>query len=242
MNQLRRFLLLAFLTIILWQLWSRSRHEPSAVSQNSSGKTNLTMTSRLDAEKTTESGGPLSSSHRKETNNGGNSQVVDFAVDAFTDDHLVHEHVIHTVVPRGSSVVVAGERDANGKRLFTILTPESGGQDGPEGQIQLASRTYALDDQQIDEAGMRSLLGNEARLHNQGEIWSAQDINATREKWPTDAALSMPTVMLEPGSEGVIEMGSLMGQSPYLYRTKVQVHPTVGGFELRTTLQTFRKP
>ncbi|MFM2169822.1 MAG: hypothetical protein RI957_51 [Verrucomicrobiota bacterium] len=200
------------------------------------------MTSHHDAEKTTHAAASRSSSHRKEGEATARSNAPEASDHAFTDEHLVHQHVIHTVVPRGSSVVVAGERDANGKRLFTILTPESGGQDVPEGQIKLASRTYGLDDQQIEQAGMQSLLGKEARLHNQGEIWNAQDISDTQEKWPADAALSMPTVMLEPGSEGVIEIGSLTGEAPDLYRTKVQVRPTPEGFELKTTLQTFRKP
>jgi hypothetical protein len=231
------------LLLILWR-WSGTQSAPSLITADSSNRSSAQKVPRSEADRSdgSPSGNGASASSRRERNERDAETSPEItAVDDFGDEHLVHEHVIHTMVPAGSSVVVAGERDANGKRLFTILTPAALRQDGPKGQIKLASRTYGLDDNQIAEAGMQTLLGNETRLHNQGEIWSAEDITATHEKWPADAALSMPTVMLEPGSEGVIEIGSLVGEAPYLYRTKVQVQSSPGGFELKTTLQTFRK-
>lgn len=242
MNKPLRFLsgILVLLIVVLY--WVRSdsppRDAPVVVDSSHGNEPSHPTHRRDDAEP--QISGARSSSHRKETGEKTGSNAAIPRMDAFTDDDLVHEHVIHTLVPRGSSVVVAGERDQNGKRLFTILTPEPGNPDAPSGQIRLSSRTYALDDQQIHQAGMQTLLGNETRLHNQGEIWSPEDINKTQHQWPADAALTMPTLMLENGAEGMIEIGSLADDAPFR-RTKVQVSASPDGYELKTTLQTYRK-
>lgn len=235
-----RFVIPLFALMILLLLWSRSRSAAPGVSPASSMPASRQRASVNDEAESARTTGATSSSHRKEAENDEGSDNAITGIEEFTDADLVHEHVIHTLVPRGSSVVMAGERDPNGKRIFTILTPQEGGADMPQGQIKLSGRTYALDDQQIDESGMQTLLGNETRLHNQGEIWSAEDIKITQEKWPADAALSMPTVILGNGSEGMIEIGSL-GKAPQLHRTKVHVQSSADGFELKTTLQTYKR-
>jgi hypothetical protein len=241
MKKLLRYLIPLLILVVIVLRWTRSKSDASELTTRSSSGA-LASSSAQDNESSPTASGAASSNQREQHERAAETNPKIMDIDHFTEADLVYEHVIHTIVPRGSSVVVAGERDANGKRLFTILTPEAGGAEEAQGQIKLATRTYGLDDKQIEDAGMQTLLGNETRLHNQGEIWSAQDIEATREKWPSDAALSMPTVMLEPGSEGVIEIGSLLGKAPYLHRTKVQVLLSPGGFELKTTMQTFRKP
>jgi hypothetical protein len=242
MNKSLRFLSGIIVLLIVVLFWVRSGSPPlgSPVAADSSHRNEPQHHTHRSDDIEPRISAARSSSHRKETGENTGSNAAISGMDAFTHDELVHEHVIHTLVPRGSSVVVAGERDQNGKRLFTILTPEPGNPDASSGQIRLSSRTYALDDQQIDQAGMQTLLGNEKRLHNQGEIWSPEDINKTQNQWPTGAALSMPTLMLENGAEGMIEIGSL-AEAPHLHRTKIQVSSSPDGYELKTTLQTYRK-
>ena len=243
MNKPLRFLLPLIAHIVLFVFWMRlgSSVPDSSLTTDPSDLDHRRDKNHLSADAESPAAGALSSSHREESANHAKENDAISGIEEFTHDDLVYEHVIHTLVPHGSSVVMAGERDANGKRIFTILTPQSGGPEMPAGQIKLSGNTYALDDQQITQAGMQTLLADEKRLHNQGEIWSPEDIKKTQDQWPPDAALSMPTLMLESGSEGMIEIGSLR-HAPYLHRTKVQVSSSADGFELKTTLQTFRKP
>lgn len=240
MKQLSRIIIPLLILLVVIVRWSRSSSRERELAAGASNDTPAQMSARLDANAGSSGSGAPSSSQRRQNERLAAAHPGIADIDEFTEQDLVHEHVIHTIVPRGSSVVVAGERDAQGKRIFTIFTPESGDPEWPRGQIKLSARNYALDDQQIDQAGMQTLLGNEPRLHNLGEIWSPEDINNTQAQWPADAALSMPAVMLESGAEGMIEIGTL-GKSSELFRTKVQVHETAAGFELKTKLQTFRR-
>lgn len=238
-KMLRIIIPLLFLFVILLR-WSRTRSEAPVNREDASIGAQAEISTLRDTDTAPSGGAATSSSQRGQNEREAAMNPQMTGIEEFTEKDLVHEHVIHTIVPRGSSVVVAGERDDQGKRIFTILTPEAGDPEWPRGQIKLSSRNYALDDQQIEQAGMQTLLGNEPKLHNLGEIWSAEDIKNTQERWPSDAALSMPTVMLENGAHGMIEIGSL-GESPELFRAKVQVHETAAGFELKTTIQTYRR-
>lgn len=242
MNKALRFLLPLIALIILVVFWARpdASVRESSITADSSQPDGRQNQSHPGADAEPPAAGALSSSHRKETGKNTEPNDAISGLEELTHDDLLHEHVIHTLVPRGHSVVMAGERDANGKRIFTILTPQSGDPEIPAGQIKLSSRTYALDDQQINQAGMQTLLADAKRLQNQGEIWSPEDIKKTQDQWPSDAALTMPTLMLESGSEGTIEIGSL-GESPFFRSTKVQISSSTDGYELKTTLQTFGK-
>lgn len=240
MKKILRLTIPFFVLLCILLYWSRSHSTARAHFTDSSTDGLVPSSIREDFDQSSNPEREASSSRREHRERQAETIKEISQAEEFREEDLMHEHVIHTIVPHGSSVIVAGARDDQGKRIFTVLTPEAGHPESPKGQIKLSSSTYGLDDHQIDQAGMQTLLGDETRLHNKGEIWSAADMKNTREKWPADAALSMPTLMLEDGAEGSIEIGSL-GESPQVYRTKVQVHETAAGFELKTTLQTYRR-
>jgi hypothetical protein len=111
----------------------------------------------------------------------------------------------------GEVVVTGGYKLPNGKRLYAFAQPVVEQVDGKE-VVKIASRFLSVTDEVGKSVGLDTIATNAANTIQHGEVWVGDEEASVVAKLTASAdtdALTSPSVTVQPGSSGLIELGDL---------------------------------
>ena len=149
----------------------------------------------------------------------------------------VSSSLVETDLQEGETLVAGGYKTANGRHLFTFLSPKQ----LPDGSVKISSQVIEMSPDAAAQRGLDSLATNARNTLQHAETWDDAEVEKTLSQENADAPIdrvSMPTVIVRPdGTEFSVMIGQTAADGQnigYELKGSVKPGPDGKGFRIRS--------